>query len=359
MISFLTFMIIAEVFLRMFFSDSIVLFPRYHTDANYGEFTIRKLRPNARFQHTSVDGSWEFATNSQGFRSKKDFSYPKKANSIRVLALGDSFTQGFEVRQEYTYSAILEKYLKSKGLEAEVINTGVSGFSTAEELIFMENEGFKYNPDYVLVGFYANDYDDNLKTDIFRMEEGKLTLNKKYHIPGVKILNFHNSFGIFRWLSENSYFYSFFLNLVWKSFKAALLKQKSMEMATFSGSLDTYKIDLTNALIQRICSFNSTKKIKTIFIDIPHQFPDGAEFSKSSFVPKIEKTINDNCDGLLLSKSYLGDFNKIIDPFVPHGQRHLSEFSHSLIGLNAGRMIEGLEQDTKTEVKKPTRKIKR
>lgn len=351
MVTLLAFLLCAEIFLRIFFAENIVLFPRYHTDANYGEFTIRKLKPNSKFWHSSIDGSWEFVTNKQGFRSKKDFSYQKKADSIRVLALGDSFTQGFEVRQEHTYSSILGKYLKSKGLEAEVINTGVSGFSTAEELIFMENEGFKYSPDYVLVGFYANDYDDNLKSDIFRMDEGKLLLNKKKHIPGVKILNFHNSFGGFRWLSENSYFYSFFLNLVWKSFKAALLKQKSMEMAVFSGSLDTYKIDMANALIQRLCSFNKAKKIKTIFIDIPHQFPEGAEYSKSSIVPKIKKTITENCDGLLLSKSYLGDFNSIVDPFVPHGQRHLSEFSHSLIGLNAGKIVEDFELNAKGSLK--------
>ena len=66
-----------EVFLRVFFKDRIILFPRYQTDAQYREFTIRRLRPNREFWHTSVDGSWKFVTNSQGFRNKVDFSYEK------------------------------------------------------------------------------------------------------------------------------------------------------------------------------------------------------------------------------------------------------------------------------------------
>ena len=214
----------------------------------------------------------------------------------------------------------------------------------------MENEGFKYDPDYVLVGFYANDYDDNIKSDIFRIKNGELFLNKKEHIPGVKILNFHNKFWVFRWLSENSYFYSFLLNFVWDSTKAILMKNKTKELAVFSGSLDYFKIDLTSALIQRMCRHNRSKKIRTIFIDIPYPLSQGVAKSKSSIGPKVEKTISENCDGLLSSKSYLGDFINIVDPFVPHGHRHISEFSHSLIGLSAGKLIESIELNNITSL---------
>jgi hypothetical protein len=51
---------------RMLLGDRIVLLPRYHTSAHYGEYTIRRLRPNSHFWHTSPDGSWEFATNCAG-----------------------------------------------------------------------------------------------------------------------------------------------------------------------------------------------------------------------------------------------------------------------------------------------------
>jgi len=44
-----------ELIVRVLYADTIVLFPRYHTDAQYGEFTLRKIRSNADFRHKSVD----------------------------------------------------------------------------------------------------------------------------------------------------------------------------------------------------------------------------------------------------------------------------------------------------------------
>ena len=85
--------------------------------------------------------------NNQGFRDRRDFPYEKDSNTLRVIALGDLHTEGFEVRQDYTYAAVTERYLKAHGLDAEVINAGVSGFGTAEEAVFLEQEALKYHPD--------------------------------------------------------------------------------------------------------------------------------------------------------------------------------------------------------------------
>src|SRR5438874_1371459 len=98
--------------------------------------------------------------------------------TLRVLSLGDSHTQGYEVRQEATFSAVLERYLRSHGVRAEVLNAGVSGYSTAEELAFLENEGYRYQPDVVVVAFYANDFEDNLKADLFGLDKGRLVEHK-------------------------------------------------------------------------------------------------------------------------------------------------------------------------------------
>lgn len=54
---------IAEVAVRILYKKETVLFPRYHTGVQYGEFTLRRIRPNSEFWHTSVDGTWKFTTN--------------------------------------------------------------------------------------------------------------------------------------------------------------------------------------------------------------------------------------------------------------------------------------------------------
>jgi hypothetical protein len=69
--------LIGEAVVRITMKDKISLFPRYQTDAQYGDFKLRRIRPNSEFRHTSADGSWKFETNAQGFRNRKDFDYAK------------------------------------------------------------------------------------------------------------------------------------------------------------------------------------------------------------------------------------------------------------------------------------------
>ena len=96
------------------------------------------------------------------------------------------------MRQDSTFSAVLERYLNNNKIRAEVINAGVSRFGTAEELVFLEEEGFKYHPDVVVLGFFANDFEDNLKAGLFELDgQGCLVKLKHQHIPGVRIQKLH------------------------------------------------------------------------------------------------------------------------------------------------------------------------
>ena len=57
--------------------------------------------------------------------------------------------------------------------------------------MFLEEEGFKYHPDVVVLGFFANDFEDNLKAGLFELDgQGRLVKLKHQHIPGVRIQNF-------------------------------------------------------------------------------------------------------------------------------------------------------------------------
>src|SRR5688572_29362685 len=94
--------LLGEFVLRAFMKDRIVLFPRYQTSATYGEFTLRRFRPNSTFKHTSVDGTWHFRTNSAGLRADMDRSYEHAPHITRIVALGDSHTAGHEVGQKET-----------------------------------------------------------------------------------------------------------------------------------------------------------------------------------------------------------------------------------------------------------------
>lgn len=339
---------LGEAAVRALYKERIPLFPRYHTDVRYGPFTIRRVRPNAVFWHTSIDGAWKFTTNSQGFRNRVDFPYAKPSGTIRVLCLGDSHTQGFEARQDHTYAAVIERSLAKAGHRVEVINAGVSGFSTAEALIFLEHEGVKYQPDFVVLGFFANDFEDNLKAGLYKLENNQLRVAKHVHAPGVKIQNAIYRMPGVKWLSENSYFYSLLFNGVWNYFKAKLAQSATENGAEYAVATQShasdYQIALAAALLERMHAVVKQDRGKLIVVDIPQPRDATGGFAPSIagiFLARLQAA----SDEVLSSDEYLADYRGVTDIHVPHGHRHISEFTHTMIGAAvANRIIASLKR---------------
>jgi hypothetical protein len=82
----------------------------------------------------------DFQTNSRGLRDR-DFPYEKPAGRLRILMLGDSLTVGWGVRAEDTFSKRIETMLRNRGLDLDVINTGVGNYDTIQEVTYFLTEG--------------------------------------------------------------------------------------------------------------------------------------------------------------------------------------------------------------------------
>lgn len=342
-----------ELVVRSLHKESTVMFPRYHTDYRYGPYTLRGIRPHARFRHSSVDGSWEFITNARGLRDRRDFAYEKPPGTLRVLSLGDSHTQGYEVRQDATYSAVLERSLRSHGVHAEVLNAGVSGFSTAEALAFLENEGIRYHPDVVVLGFYANDFEDNLKAGLFALEKGALVERRHEHIPGVRLQNLIYAVPGVQWLSENSYLYSFAFNQIWMQAKLRLSVSAAHAAggeaagapAGFEYALATtaehsaQEVELAMALIERMQRYCRSHGARLVVVDIPRVA--GPYRAAESIPAAAAKRLAEEGIELLGSRALLSEADGAAEMHLPAGHRHISEFTHTMIGLELGRRIAG------------------
>ena len=90
------------------------------------------------------------------------------ANTLRIAVLGDSYTEAMQVNQDEAFWAVMEKALQRcdnlRGRNIEVINFGVSGFGTTQELLMLRYKVWKYSPDVVLLEFTTgNDVSDNSK----------------------------------------------------------------------------------------------------------------------------------------------------------------------------------------------------
>lgn len=98
--------------------------------------------------------------NSAGFRDR-EYPLRKSPGVFRILCLGDSTTFGFCVPIELTYHSILEERLNQDSrppdVHCEVINGGVTGYSSQQCLLMYECRGRKLRPDLVLLNVGAND----------------------------------------------------------------------------------------------------------------------------------------------------------------------------------------------------------
>jgi lysophospholipase L1-like esterase len=97
-------------------------------------------------------------TNSKGLRGTTEYEYARTPGKERILVIGDSFTFGTDVSDDETYSHYLEADLPN----TEVLNLGIQGYDQDQMLLYLQEEGVKYHPDVVILGFAHMDIHRNL-----------------------------------------------------------------------------------------------------------------------------------------------------------------------------------------------------
>jgi hypothetical protein len=143
-----------------------------------------RKKPGARATYRRREYTVEVAVNSLGLRDPER-PYAAPPGTLRVLALGDSFLEGYTVPLEQTATQVLERELQAAGCPAQVVNGGTQAYSTDQELLFYRTEGVKYAPRVVAVFFYYNDVVYNNRQEyfqtpkpIFEMGGGALKLHR-------------------------------------------------------------------------------------------------------------------------------------------------------------------------------------
>jgi hypothetical protein len=125
-----------------------------------------KLRPGAEGWWRS-EGEAFIKINSAGYRDREHMKI-KPRNVIRIAVLGDSYAEALQVPLEDTFWAVLEQEIKRCPSiflhDVEVLNFGVSGYGTAQELMTLRHHVWEYSPDIVLLAFLTgNDVRNNLR----------------------------------------------------------------------------------------------------------------------------------------------------------------------------------------------------
>ena len=147
------------------------------------------LRPGVSGWYTKEGRSY-VEINSDGLRDR-EHTQTKSPDTIRIAIIGDSYAEALQIPIESAFWAVMDRDLAScaeKTKKLEVINFGVSGYGTAQELITLREHVWKYAPDIVILAFTtSNDITDNSRVlrktnevPYFIHQNGRLVLDDSF-----------------------------------------------------------------------------------------------------------------------------------------------------------------------------------
>lgn len=119
--------------------------------------------PGAKLRWTE-EGDGLVEINALGLRDPER-TVAKKPGTYRIAVFGDSMTEAIQVNLEQTYTQLLEKRLRARGWNVEVINFGVSGYSPLQGYLTFDAVGKAFLPDLVLHAVFTdNDIADCVRS---------------------------------------------------------------------------------------------------------------------------------------------------------------------------------------------------
>lgn len=194
----LIFLLLAELALRLAGIEKPAFY-QFHPVRGFSH------RPGAKGLWNQ-EGHGLVSINKAGFRDRNHDALPTK-EVLRLAVLGDSFSEAFQVNQNQTWWAQLQKQVNNnpgctlisnypKGLE--VMNFGVGAYGTGQQLLTWRSDAHQSKPKLVLLAvFLGNDINDNTPAarndrPVFYLDQnGKLQINNDFRKSQASI--FRNS----------------------------------------------------------------------------------------------------------------------------------------------------------------------
>ena len=205
-------------------------------------------RPFARFTYAREDEySVEVAYNAWGFRGP--IPAPNPASGItRIILIGDSQTEGLQVRYEETYGEVLRRNLERMlpYRRFEVVNLGVSAYGTHQEVLMLRRYGARVRPCWVVLGLYpGNDLADNVRLPLVvedasgaRLAEHRFSIGHRLWL-GTKV-----------WLGSVSHLYVLSVSRVKELFSRPLSRAGIMEPSSPPVAGESRPLVLTEQLLR-------------------------------------------------------------------------------------------------------------
>ena len=153
--------------------------PQYKAWQSRGPFRLHdqriySLRPSFTRTWKSTEFTEALSSNRDGLRGAELRQGPRTWS--RILVLGDSFTYGHGVSNDESYPARLAEFFDQGGSDVEVVNAGVPGYGTDQQLVYFTQELHLLEPDVLVLNLNLNlnDRNDNIALPLYTISDGKL-----------------------------------------------------------------------------------------------------------------------------------------------------------------------------------------
>lgn len=280
----------------------------------------------------------EVTINDAGMRDR-EHALEKPDGTFRILVLGDSFMEAYQVSFEEAFSSLLERALGAEAEgEVEVINAGVSGWGTDDQLRYLTHYGIEYDPDLVLVVMTLhNDVSDNLRQYWHTLRDGDLVEQEREPIP---LLEFA-SLRVKRYLAARLQ-----LVQVWREVRHRqeaieagdqLVSHVEQLFQSPTPERIEYGFQLTEALLARIRNVAEENGARVALVLIPLEYQESErayqEFVKTALLPDTAMDLGQPQRYVMASAERLGI--PVID-LLPAFRRWTEEHDESLRVPNDG-----------------------
>lgn len=185
-----------------------------YTEAVFGTYATANFTPPGDYYLTTPDITTSLVVkdefvfhrrfNSDGLPDD-EFKLPKDSGVYRILALGDSFTEGIGAPLDSSWSSLLPMSLKKSlpDLKLDVMNAGISGSDPFFAYFLLRDKLLKFKPDMVLMAVNTTDISDYFFRGGFERfnADGTVTFAKPPHwqwlyaYSFISRLVFHNLLG--------------------------------------------------------------------------------------------------------------------------------------------------------------------
>jgi hypothetical protein len=283
---------------------------RYDSDLAY---TLKPGQCHIEYREFEVD----YSINSAGFRDDET-----SLISPEIIVAGDSHTMGWGVKQDLTFSSLLEKELGKS-----VLNAGVSSYGTVREMKILEKVRLD-DLKYLIIQYNEGDFDENVQ---FEQANGTLPI-----MPEEKYQSIHKEH-----LENTAYYFGkHTLKLIlpltkkpvppkWFTPPEKLPKQTpEAEVNAFFYALSNSPIDLTDITI--------------IVFEV-----NGFAVNDSLFIDELNERIADQQTGPASGKVQALDLSSVLQEDKYYRlDDHMNRFGHQAIAESLAQQIAKLSSDT-------------